>query len=241
MISHLPNPEVLWPHILTSPKCIHCYAKATPHKSENEFSTDEAKSFLEDIARYGCPVILFSGGEPFLRNDLFELIEYSDSLGLRPVISTNGTLITEDNARAAKKAGVKYIGVSLDGLKEINDNFRGVNGAFEKAISGMKNSLKAGIKTGLRFTITKHNQADLPGVLLKLKDIGVGRCCLYACIILITQDGVKTLWSMISHLPNPEVLWPHILTSPKCIIPKDSPLKHSLWVTTAMQDFYISL
>jgi pseudo-rSAM protein/SPASM domain protein len=160
-------------------KCIHCYAKATPNKSEGEFTTDEAKGFLEDIARYDCPVILFSGGEPFLRKDLFELIEYADSLKLRPVISTNGTLITEEAAKAAKKAGVKYIGVSLDGLKEINDSFRGMDGAFEKAISGMKNSLRAEIKTGLRFTITKHNQPDLPGVLLKLKEIGVGRCCLY--------------------------------------------------------------
>jgi pseudo-rSAM protein/SPASM domain protein len=160
-------------------KCIHCYATATPHPGKNELSTDEGKKLLEDIASYGCPVVLFSGGEPFLRKDLFELIEYADSLGLRPVISTNGTLITEEKALLAKKAGVKYIGVSLDGLQTINDKFRGVNGAFNNAVNGMKNSLKAGIKTGLRFTITKHNQNDLSGVLLKLKEIGVGRCCLY--------------------------------------------------------------
>jgi pseudo-rSAM protein/SPASM domain protein len=160
-------------------KCIHCYATATTHPGKNELSTDEGKKLLEDIASYGCPVVLFSGGEPFLRKDLFELIEYADSLGLRPVISTNGTLITEEKALLAKKAGVKYIGVSLDGLQTINDKFRGVNGAFNNAVNGMKNSLKAGIKTGLRFTITKHNQNDLSGVLLKLKEIGVGRCCLY--------------------------------------------------------------
>jgi pseudo-rSAM protein/SPASM domain protein len=160
-------------------KCLHCYATATEHAAEGEFTTEEAKTFLEDIARYNTPVILFSGGEPLIRPDLFELIEYADSLGLRPVISTNGTMITEEKALLAKKAGVKYIGVSLDGMRELNDRFRGLDGAFERAITGMRNSLKAGVKTGLRFTISKHNQADLPDVLLELKDIGVNRCCVY--------------------------------------------------------------
>jgi len=160
-------------------KCIHCYATATPHHGEGEISTQEGKDFLEDIARYGCPVVLFSGGEPLFRKDLFELVEYADSIGLRPVLSTNGTLITEEKAISAKKAGVKYIGVSLDGLASVNDRFRGIEGAFNSAVSGMKNSLKAGIKTGLRFTITQYNQHDLQGVLLKLKEIGVDRCCVY--------------------------------------------------------------
>ncbi|MFQ5884174.1 MAG: radical SAM protein [Thermoplasmata archaeon] len=160
-------------------RCVHCYATATPEAEEGELSTDEGKTLLEDMAGYGCPVVLFSGGEPFLRKDLYELAEYADFLGLRPVISTNGTLITEERASAAKKAGVEYIGVSLDGLAFTNDKFRGVQGAFERAVVGMKNSLKAGVKTGLRFTITKHNQEDLPGVLLKLREIGVNRCCVY--------------------------------------------------------------
>ena len=159
--------------------CLHCYAKATKNASNEEFTTEEAKSFMEDVAAYGSPVFLFSGGEPFMRKDLIELIEYADSIKLRPVISTNGTLITKDKALQAKKAGVKYIGVSLDGMMETNDKFRGLNGAFNMAIRGMKNSLNAGIKTGLRFTISKHNKDDLPNVLLKLKEIGVNRCCVY--------------------------------------------------------------
>jgi len=88
-------------------------------------------------------------------------------------------LITEEKAISAKKARVKYIGVSLDGLASVNDRFRGVEGAFNSAVTGMKNSLRAGIKTGLRFTITKYNQHDLQGVLLKLKEMGVDRCCVY--------------------------------------------------------------
>ena len=160
-------------------KCVHCYAEAEAYTAEGELTTEEAKRFIEDVADYNATVLLFSGGEPFMRDDLFELARYAKSLGLRPVISTNGTLITEEKARLAKEAGIMYIGVSLDGLKEVNDKFRGVNGAFERAVEGMKNCLKVGQKTGLRFTITKHNQDDLEGVLLKLKEIGVSRCCVY--------------------------------------------------------------
>ena len=160
-------------------KCLHCYAEAAPHPAEGELTTEEAKRFIEDVAEYNAPVLLFSGGEPFMRDDLFELARYAKSLGLRPVISTNGTLITEEKARLAKEAGIMYVGVSLDGLKDVNDKFRGVDGAFDRAVEGMKNCLKVGQKTGLRFTITKHNQGDLEGVLLKLKEIGVSRCCVY--------------------------------------------------------------
>ena len=160
-------------------KCVHCYAEAEAYTAEGELTTEEAKRFIEDVADYNATVLLFSGGEPFMRDDLFELARYAKSLGLRPVISTNGTLITEEKARLAKEAGIMYIGVSLDGLKDVNDKFRGVDGAFERAVEGMKNCLKVGQKTGLRFTITKHNQDDLEGVLLKLKEIGVSRCCVY--------------------------------------------------------------
>ena len=87
-------------------KCLHCYATATTQPEEGELITEDAKSFMEDVARYKSPVFLFSGGEPLVRPDLFELIEYADSIGLRSVISTNGTLITEEKAMLAKKAGV---------------------------------------------------------------------------------------------------------------------------------------
>jgi len=159
--------------------CLHCYATAMVESKNKKLSTEEGMHFLDDLADYGVPVVIFSGGEPFLRPDLFELAQYASSIGLRPVISTNGTLIDKKKAEAAKYAGVKYVGVSLDGLEYTNDKFRGAQGAFENAVNGMRNSLEAGIKTGLRFTITRHNHGDLPGVLLKLKEIGVNRCCVY--------------------------------------------------------------
>jgi MoaA/NifB/PqqE/SkfB family radical SAM enzyme len=123
-------------------KCLHCYAEAKTHTAEGELTTEEARKFIEDVAEFNAPVLLFSGGEPFLRDDLFDLAEYASSLGLRPVISTNGTLITEEKARRAKEVGIMYVGVSLDGLKEVNDHFRGVDGAFDRAIEGMNASLR---------------------------------------------------------------------------------------------------
>jgi len=174
------KPIVVWNYTSRcNLKCKHCYAEATTQRSDEEFTTEEGKRFLDDIADYGAPVVLFSGGEPLMRPDIFELSAYATSVGLRPVFSTNGTLITEEAARKAKEVGIKYVGVSLDGLEAINDSFRGMDGAFERAIQGMRNSLAAGLKTGLRFTISKHNRDDLPGVLLKLKEIGVNRACLY--------------------------------------------------------------
>ncbi|MDG6221698.1 MAG: radical SAM protein [Candidatus Bathyarchaeota archaeon] len=159
--------------------CLHCYATAMVESNNKELSTEEGMHFLDSLADYKVPVVIFSGGEPFLRPDLFELIEYANSIGLRPVISTNGTLIDKKKAEIAKSVGVKYIGVSLDGLENTNDKFRGVSGAFQNAVIGMRNSIKAGIKTGLRFTLTRHNHRDIPGVLLNLKEIGVNRCCVY--------------------------------------------------------------
>ena len=103
------------------------------------------------------PVLLFSGGEPLVRKDLPELAAYAVQNGMRAVISTNGTLITPETARVLKNIGLSYVGISLDGMKDINDRFRGVDGAFDAALEGISNCQAAGIKVGLRFTINKFN------------------------------------------------------------------------------------
>lgn len=144
-------------------KCIHCYSQSKDIEYLNELSTHEAKAMLDDLAEYGAPVILFSGGEPLMRSDLLELIGYAKEKGLRAVISTNGTLITLEKANELKKFGLSYVGISLDGLQETNDRFRGIHGAFDAALSGIKNCLSVGIKVGLRFTINKRNAHDIPG------------------------------------------------------------------------------
>lgn len=159
--------------------CEHCYAAADDEGAPNELSTAEGKALIDDLAEYGVPVLLFSGGEPMVREDLPELIEYAADSGVRPVLSTNGTLLTRENARELKEAGLKYAGVSVDGLPERNDRIRGEKGAFDAAVRGIEACLDVGLKTGLRYTITEHNVADLSGVVDLLADVGVDRFCFY--------------------------------------------------------------
>jgi len=102
-------------------KCVHCYARAKGEDFHgNELTTEEGKRLIDDLAAFGSPVMLFSGGEPVLRDDLPELIAYAVTKGMRAVISTNGTLITEEKARVFAKYSLSYIGVSLDGIGDVH-------------------------------------------------------------------------------------------------------------------------
>ncbi|MBX0296491.1 TIGR04347 family pseudo-SAM/SPASM protein [Haloarcula nitratireducens] len=159
--------------------CTHCYASADTETAPGELSTGEGKALLDDLADYGAPVVLFSGGEPLVRDDLTELVAHAAERGLRPVLSTNGTLLTRERAAALRDAGLRYAGVSVDGLPERNDAFRGKEGAFDAAVRGIERCLDAGLKTGLRYTITDHNAADLEGVVDLLTDVGLDRFCFY--------------------------------------------------------------
>jgi radical SAM protein with 4Fe4S-binding SPASM domain len=134
---------------------------------------------IADFAGFGVSVLLFSGGEPLMREDVFELGLHASEKGLRPVLSTNGTLINESNAVRLKESGFKYVGVSLDGLETTNDLFRGMRGAFRHALDGIRACLETGLKVGIRFTITKRNAEDLGGMLDLLAAEGVPRLCVY--------------------------------------------------------------
>ncbi len=160
-------------------RCQHCYARATAGPAPGELSTAEARAMIEDLAAYGAPVLLFSGGEPLLRPDLSELIRHAVGRGMRAVISTNGTLITRDKAREFKDLGLSYVGVSLDGRKLVHDRFRGVEGAFDQALAGIRNCLAEGVKTGLRFTIHRGNAPEVPGIFDLLEKEGIPRVCFY--------------------------------------------------------------
>ena len=118
-------------------KCVHCYAHAKDMEFPDELSTAEGKALLDDLAQFGCPVVLFSGGEPLMRKDLIELADYAVKKGMRAVISTNGTLITPAVAQQLKSVGLSYVGISLDGMEETNDRFRGKPGAFQAALAGI--------------------------------------------------------------------------------------------------------
>ncbi|KMY68170.1 Fe-S oxidoreductase [Desulfocarbo indianensis] len=178
-------------------KCLHCYAQATAGPSADELSTAEAKVMIDDLARFGAPVLLFSGGEPLMRQDLPELARYAVSKGMRAVISTNGTLITRDKAKELKDIGLSYVGVSLDGLPEVHDKFRGVAGAFDDAMAGIRNSMEAGLKVGLRFTVYAKNAPEVPGVFDLLEKEGIPRVCFYH--LVYAGRGSRLMDEDLSH------------------------------------------
>lgn len=160
-------------------KCIHCYSNSANVCYPDELSTQEGKALIDDLAAFGAPVILFSGGEPLMRPDLIELARYATDKGMRAVISTNGTLITRDIADQLYKIGLSYVGVSLDGLELTHDRFRGRKGAFAAAIDGIRNCRDAGIKVGIRFTVNKHNLPDVPSMFDLLRREKIERMCFY--------------------------------------------------------------
>lgn len=160
-------------------KCLHCYIDAEAERQAGELTTAEARVMIDDLARFGAPVLLFSGGEPLLRDDLLELGAYATQQGLRAVISSNGVLIDPGTAAQIKTAGFAYVGISIDGIGEINDRFRGYQGAFEEALQGIRNCLAAEVRVGLRFTMNRHNFADLPAIFDLLEKERIPRACFY--------------------------------------------------------------
>lgn len=160
-------------------KCKHCYIDAEDRNYEDELSTEEAKALIKDLVEMKAPVLLFSGGEPLIRKDIFELGKLAFDQGLRPVISSNGTLIDDEVAKKIKEAGFQYVGISIDGAEATHDEFRNKEGAFKQAIKGVQACLRNGVKTGLRFTINKHNQDDLPKIFDILEEERIPRFCMY--------------------------------------------------------------
>jgi 12,18-didecarboxysiroheme deacetylase len=178
-------------------KCVHCYAQAQDEATADELTTQEGKAVLDDLARFGAPVVLFSGGEPLVRPDLPELAAYAVARGMRAVISTNGTLIRPAVAQELKQIGLSYVGISLDGLEEVNDRFRGVKGAFQKALQGIKACQDAGIKVGLRFTMNRLNYREIPAIFDLLEEQEIPRVCFYH--LVYAGRGSKLIEEDLSH------------------------------------------
>jgi 12,18-didecarboxysiroheme deacetylase len=160
-------------------KCVHCYARSEDISYDNELTHDQALAMMDDLAEFGVPVLLFSGGEPLVHPRLVEYARYAVSKGMRAVISTNGTLITKEKAQTLKEVGLSYVGISLDGLEPTHDLFRGVPGSFRRAMAAIEHCQAAGIKVGLRFTINKRNVKDIPGIFDLLEKKNIPRACFY--------------------------------------------------------------
>jgi Fe-coproporphyrin III synthase len=207
LLHYAPNkkPVIVWNVTKAcNLSCTHCYSGSNAAQDKNELDTDEAKDVIDDLSSFGAPVVLFSGGEPLLRKDIFEIADYAKDKGLRVVFSTNGTLITEDVAERIKKIGVSYVGISIDGKEETNDYFRNGNGIFKNSMNGIKNCQKFGIKVGLRFTIHKGNKNDIPEIFDLLEENKIQRICFYH--LVYSGRGLELIGSDLDHREIREAL-----------------------------------
>ncbi len=161
-------------------------------RRDAELSTAQAKKLLADLVEVNAPVVLFSGGEPLLRPDLFELLAEAKRIGLRTVISTNGTLIDGDTAGKLAEANVGYVGISIDGPEEFHNRFRQTSGCFKATMTGFENCRKANLRMGLRFTITNTNKEQVPAVFDICKDNGIRRVCFYHLIRSGRAKNIET-------------------------------------------------
>jgi len=184
-------------------RCLHCYASADSRRSPEEMSTAEGKAFMADLADFGVPVLLFSGGEPLLRDDVFELAAFAREQGVRPVLSTNGTLITKEVAEQLRQVGFGEVGISLDGIGERHDHFRGQKGAYEAALRGIRNCVAAGQRVSLRLTITRWNYKEIPAIFELAEQEAVDRICFYH---LAYVGRASSLGQQLSHSETRSVI-----------------------------------
>ena len=169
-----PGPVVIWNLIRRcNLTCLHCYSISADKDFPGELSTEEVFEVMDDLKAFRVPVLILSGGEPLLRPDIFEISARAKAMGFYVGLSTNGTLIDEALIDRVAAIGYDYVGISIDGLRETHDRFRRKTGAFDASMKGVRLCQERGLKTGLRFTITQDNAAELPGVLALMEAEGV--------------------------------------------------------------------
>ena len=170
------GPVVIWNLVRRcNLSCRHCYTASADKDFAGELSTGEVFAVMEDLRDFGVPVVILSGGEPLVRPDIFEISRHAKELGFLVCLSSNGTLIDETNIRQIADIGYDYVGISIDGLRETHDRFRNKQGAFDAAMRGLRLCREHGIKTGLRFTLTRDNAPELPALLQLIEDEGIDK------------------------------------------------------------------
>ncbi len=153
--------------------CKHCYATSADSVFRDELDTAAALAVIDDLHEAGVKVLILSGGEPLLRDDLFELSAYARARGFFVALSTNGTLISESNIEQIAAANFDYVGVSIDGLEETHDAFRQLVGSYASSMHGIALCRQRGIRVGLRTTLTQENHAQLPQLLDLMREYDV--------------------------------------------------------------------
>jgi len=183
-------PVVIWNVCMhCNMKCPHCYAAAIAKPSPTDLTHEEGLAMLDDLASCGVRVVIFSGGEPLMREGLLDLIRHARSLGIAPQLSTNGVLIDEEVAAQLAEAGVAYVGVSIDGLPDFNDDYRGLAEGHARALNGLRCAKAAGMKTGLRMTLSRRNVDQLPAMIDVAQSVDVDR--FYVSHLVYSGRGFK--------------------------------------------------
>jgi heme d1 biosynthesis radical SAM protein NirJ len=171
-----PGPVVIWNLVRRcNLTCKHCYSISADKDFAGELTTDEVFGVMDNLKLCKVPGLILSGGEPLLRPDLFDIARRSKAMGFFTALSTNGTLIDEAMTRRIAATDFDYVGISLDGLEAVHDRFRRKPGAFAASLAAVRRCRDAGLKVGVRFTLTQDNFADLPGLLRLVEEEGIHR------------------------------------------------------------------
>lgn len=159
--------------------CEHCYFSAVIGKRPVLMTMDVIRKTIDELAEIGTPVVLFSGGEPLVHPNIVEAVRYTHSKGIKPVLSSNGTLITPAKAAELVDAGLTYIGISLDGTEETHNAFRRHPTAYKRTMDGIRNAIDAGMRVSVRLTLTSFNESEIFDVLEAAEEVGAHRLCIY--------------------------------------------------------------
>ncbi|MBC7858988.1 MAG: heme d1 biosynthesis radical SAM protein NirJ [Burkholderiaceae bacterium] len=171
-----PGPVVIWNLIRRcNLTCKHCYSISADKDFAGELSTAEVLETMADLRGFGVPVLILSGGEPLLRPDIYDIARQAKDMGFYVGLSSNGTLIDDSNIGQIAAVGFDYVGVSLDGTRDTHDEFRRKVGAYDASLAGVRLCHDAGIKVGVRFTLTQDNAHDLPALLKLVEDDGIDK------------------------------------------------------------------
>lgn len=179
-------------------KCVHCRSSSELNVvGHPDFSLDEAKRVLDDIASYASPVMVLSGGEPLLWPDVFEIAQYGTDKGLRMCLATNGTLVNQETCKKIKESGIKMVSLSLDGASaEVHDNFRNMPGAFEATTGAARMFKEHDIKFLVNSSFTKRNQKEIGKLYPFVKALGA--TAWYMFMIVPTGRGEDIMDELVS-------------------------------------------
>lgn len=185
--------------------CKHCRAEARCEPYPGELSTIQAKELLQSFTEVGDPIVIFTGGDPMLRPDIYELATYGHELGLRCVMSPNGTLIDQESAKRIQEAHIARCSISIDGHNATtHDNFRGVPGAFEASLRGIEHLKAAGVEFQINTTVTKNNLQDFKKIFKLCEEIGAAAWHIF--LLVPTGRGADILEQVITATEYEEVL-----------------------------------